>query len=114
MKQKIMEEIMQQMLPHLNNAQLQKLQEVMEHSFYNYEISGKTKELEDDSQKLIDAFVYAKRIEGCSEKTLKYYRTTIEAMTERSHWMERPEKIRIFTNFRLSYHQWRKSHSIRN
>ena len=61
MKQKIMEEIMQQMLLHLNNAQLQKLQEVMEHSFYNYEISGKTKELEDDSQKLIDAFVYAKR-----------------------------------------------------
>ena len=26
--------------------------------------------------------MYAKRIEGCSEKTLKYYRTTIEAMTE--------------------------------
>lgn len=82
MKQKIMEEIVQQMLPHLDNVQLQKLQEVLEHSLYNYEISGKEKETEDDSQKLIDAFVYAKRIEGCSEKTLKYYRTTIEAMTE--------------------------------
>ena len=31
MKQKIMEEIVQQMLPHLNNAQLQKLQKVLEH-----------------------------------------------------------------------------------
>ena len=82
MKQKIMEEVMQQMLPHLDNAQLQKLQEVLGHSLYNYEISGKAQEAEDDSQKLIDAFVYAKRIEGCSEKTLKYYRTTIEAMTE--------------------------------
>lgn len=82
MKQKIMEEIVQQMLPHLNNAQLQKLQEVLEYSLYNYEISGKVTEVEDDSQKLIDSFVYAKRIEGCSEKTLKYYRTTIEAMTE--------------------------------
>lgn len=30
--------------------------------------------------KLIYAFVSAKRIEGCSEKTLKYYRTTIETM----------------------------------
>ena len=82
MKQKIMEEIVQQMLPYLNNAQLQKLQAVLEHSFYDYEISNKVKETEDDSQNLIDAFVYAKRIEGCSEKTLKYYRTTIEAMTE--------------------------------
>lgn len=82
MKQKIMEEIMQQMLPHLDNVQLHKLQEVLNHSLYNYEISEKIAETEDDSQKLIDAFVYAKRIEGCSEKTLKYYRTTIEAMTE--------------------------------
>lgn len=82
MKQKIMEGIVQQMLPYLNNVQLQKLQEVLEYSFYNYEISSKIEETEDDSQKLIDAFVYAKRIEGCSEKTLKYYRTTIEAMTE--------------------------------
>lgn len=82
MKQRIMKEIVQQMLPHLDNAQLQKLQEVLEHSLYNCEISGKVTEAEDDSQKLIDLFVYAKRIEGCSEKTLKYYRTTIEAMTE--------------------------------
>ena len=82
MKQKIMEEIMQQMLPHLDNAQLQKLEEVLEHSLFMYEISSKCTETEDDSQKLIDAFVYAKRIEGCSEKTLKYYRTTIETMTE--------------------------------
>ena len=77
-----MEEIMQQMLPHIDNAQLQKLEEVLEHSLFMYEISSKYTETEDDSQKLIDAFVYAKRIEGCSEKTLKYYRTTIETMTE--------------------------------
>ena len=82
MKQRIMEEIVQQMLPHLDNAQLQKLQEVLERSLYNCEISGKVTVAEDDSQKLIDSFVYAKRIEGCSEKTLKYYRTTIEAMAE--------------------------------
>ncbi|WP_455194066.1 site-specific tyrosine recombinase/integron integrase [Eubacterium ramulus] len=82
MKHRIMEEIVQQMLPYLDNTQLQKLQEVLEHSLYNCEISDKATEAEDDSQKLIDSFVYAKRIEGCSQKTLKYYRTTIEAMTE--------------------------------
>jgi len=82
MKQQIINDITQQMLSYLDNAQLQKLREVLEYSFYNYEISTKEEETEDDSQKLIDSFVYAKRIEGCSEKTLKYYRTTIEAMTE--------------------------------
>ena len=57
MKQRIMEEIVQQMLPHLDNVQLQKLQDVLEHSLYNYEISSKVTEAEDDSQKLIDSFV---------------------------------------------------------
>lgn len=71
MKQQIINDITQQMLSYLDNAQLQKLQEVLEYSFYNYEISTKEEETEDNSQKLIDSFVYAKRIEGCSEKTLK-------------------------------------------
>ena len=48
MKQRIMEEIMQRMLPHLDNAQLQKLQEVLEHSLYNYEISGKLRQPKTD------------------------------------------------------------------
>ena len=47
MKQKIMEEIMQQMLPHLDNVQLHKLQEVLNHSLYNYEITEKIAETED-------------------------------------------------------------------
>ena len=34
----------------------------------------------DDSNDLITAFIAAKRVEGCSEKTLKYYQTTIDAM----------------------------------
>ena len=80
MKQKIMEDIVQQMLPYLDNAQLHKLQEVLEHSLFEYEIAGRTIETEDDSQELINSFVYAKRIEGCSEKSLKYYKATIEAM----------------------------------
>lgn len=80
MKQQIIEEIIQQMLQNLDNSQLRKLQEVLEHSLYNYEITRKVIEEETDSQKLIDSFIYSKRIEGCSEKTLKYYRMTLDAM----------------------------------
>ena len=81
MKQQIISEVMQQMLPHLDNAQLQQLQKVLENTLFGCEITAQTEKKDaDDNPKLIDAFVSAKRIEGCSEKTLKYYRTTIETM----------------------------------
>ena len=37
-------------------------------------------ENDNDNSQLVESFISAKRIEGCSEKTLKYYRTTIETM----------------------------------
>ena len=81
MKQQIISEVMQQMLPHLDNAQMRQLQKVLEKALFRYEITTQIgKKDTDDNPKLIDAFVSAKRIEGCSEKTLKYYRTTIETM----------------------------------
>lgn len=81
MKQQIISEVVQQMLPHLDNAQMQQLQTVLENALFGCEITVQTEKKDtDDNPKLIDAFVAAKRIEGCSEKTLKYYRTTIETM----------------------------------
>lgn len=81
MKQQIISEVMQQMLPHLDNAQMRQLQKVLEKALFRYEITTQIgKKDTDDNPKLTDAFVSAKRIEGCSEKTLKYYRTTIETM----------------------------------
>lgn len=81
MKQKIITEVMQHMLPHLDNAQLQQLQKVLESTLFDCEVTAQAdKKAENDNIKLVDAFVAAKRIEGCSEKTLKYYRKTIEMM----------------------------------
>lgn len=81
MKQQIISEVVQQMLPHLDNAQMQQLQKVLENALFGCEIIAQTEKSDtDNNPKLIDAFVAAKRIEGCSEKTLKYYRTTIETM----------------------------------
>ena len=81
MKQQIISEVVQQMLPHLDNAQMQQLQKVLENALFGCKITAQTEKKDtDDNPKLIDAFVSAKRIEGCSEKTLKYYRTTIETM----------------------------------
>ncbi len=53
----------------------------MYHTLFNYDVSSaKVNVEEDDSKRLIDSFIAAKRIEGCSEKTLKYYQNTITAM----------------------------------
>ena len=74
MKEDFMTEIMQQMLAYLDNAQLKKLKQVMEQTLYSYEMIGMNiKPENDDSCELIEKFIAAKRIEGCSEKTLKYY-----------------------------------------
>ncbi len=83
MKKEFMMEIMQQMLVYLNNAQLKKLKQVMEQTLHHYEVSGVDIKTEnDDSSVLIEKFIAAKRIEGCSEKTLKYYKSTIDVMAE--------------------------------
>lgn len=81
MKDELVAEVMQQMLPYLDNAQLKQLRLVMEHTLFHCDISDSTaKPEEDDSGVLVASFIAAKRIEGCSEKTLKYYQTTIDAM----------------------------------
>lgn len=81
MKEELVTEVMQQMLPYLDNAQLKQLRQVMEQTLFHYEVTGtEIKAEENDSDDLIELFITAKRIEGCSEKTLKYYQTTIDAM----------------------------------
>lgn len=81
MKQNLMTEVMQQMLPYLDNTQLKQLRQVMEHTLFHYEVTSVEVKLEEnDSKELITMFIAAKRIEGCSEKTLKYYQATIDAM----------------------------------
>ena len=81
MKEELITKVMQQMLPYLDNAQLKQLKQVMEQTFFHYEVTGaEVKSEDDDSNDLIIKFLSAKRIEGCSEKTLKYYQATINAM----------------------------------
>ena len=81
MRKDLIADVMQRMLPYLDNAQMKQLEQAMDNVLQNYEITGiDTGFAEEDNQTLLDAFLSSKRIEGCSEKTLKYYRTTLETM----------------------------------
>ena len=80
MKQNLITDVVQGMLPYLNNAQTKKLQEVLQHTLFGYEVTKVENDTENLEQNLVELFLSAKRIEGCSEKTLKYYNATIQAM----------------------------------
>ena len=82
MKEQFITEVQQRMLSHLNNEQLQHLQEALEYCLRGIEISAVDQLHDKEQPDMVVAFVSAKRIEGCSEKTLAYYSKTISAMIE--------------------------------
>lgn len=71
------------MISSLNNEQLSKLKTTLE--IYLYNVSIEAKQEADTEKKEVDyleVFLSAKRIEGCSEKTLIYYKNTIQQMLD--------------------------------
>ena len=80
MKNKLITDIEQKMLKQLDNAQLEVLHKVLVQTFKQYEISEvHTNNEESDNSEILSEFLSAKRIEGCSEKSLNYYCKTITA-----------------------------------
>lgn len=75
MKKVIINEILQKMLPHLNNQQLNQLKINLDSVLTKFEVLDEYDIKSSDE--LISKFIEAKRIEGCSEKTLTYYQNTI-------------------------------------
>lgn len=83
MKEKIISEIIREMLSSLNNEQLSKLKTTLEIYLYNVSIEAKQEvDTEKEEVDYLEVFLSAKRIEGCSEKTLTYYKNTIQQMID--------------------------------
>ena len=72
-------DIINDMAEVLNASQMQKLQEVLvkrlsENAVYDY--------LQTTNMDFLDMFLTAKHLEGCSDKTIRYYRCNIEKMLD--------------------------------
>ncbi len=65
--------IKQAMLRYLNNSQMEKLDRVL-----NVALSDEPRVNEDKDEDFLKIYLSAKKVEGCSEKTLDYYRATIK------------------------------------
>ena len=78
MKENLIKDIVQRMLPYLNNEQMEKLQSVLYYTIAKYEVIVDKQQENNSERNYVELFLTAKRIEGCSEKSLKYYKSTID------------------------------------
>lgn len=87
MNDEFVNDVLRDMLAYLDNGQAEQLRRVLKHNLSGYELqrndSIATEKANTENARLICAFLSVKRIEGCSEKSLTYYRKTIETMSEK-------------------------------
>lgn len=81
MKNSLIRTINSEMNSYLNNYQLEKLNEILEYNLYKYDVIEVKKDKKDDVD-YAELFIASKKVEGCSERTLNYYKTTIDNMLE--------------------------------
>lgn len=81
MKEKLIADIEQGMIRFLDNSQMVELHKVIAHSLNGFIVSESSEPQgkQDENLDFVTTFLAAKRIEGCSEKTLIYYQNTINA-----------------------------------
>ena len=80
MEKQLILEIEQAMLASLDNAQMKLLHEVLNHCLWKKTVTEQKEHSQQESitnTELMGLFLSSKRVEGCSEKTLKYYKATI-------------------------------------
>ena len=114
MKQKVINEVMQGMLGCLNNVQMERLQIVLNHALFHKQVSETEEEANAvlTNKQLLDNFLSAKRIEGCSEKSLIYYRTTIETMNNKVKKNVREMETDDLRTYLTEYQQEKNSSKV--
>lgn len=68
MKEQLIQEIQRKMLPYLNNEQLLQLGDALTEALQSVSVSYEDTNPKQEERDPVEAFITAKRIEGCSEK----------------------------------------------
>lgn len=83
MKEELIQRIVGEMDGFLREDLMQRLREVVQAALEGYSVGRVLTDIErqrDDNEQLMNSFLSAKKVEGCSEKTLDYYRATLKKM----------------------------------
>ena len=81
MKQKFIHSVLQELSKVLDSQQLDFVENTLEHKLHDLDIIEQVTNEElvnQENDELLTAFLSAKKIEGCSAKTIKYYKSTID------------------------------------
>ena len=109
MKETLINNVLRAMQTSLSNAQLMLLRDVLNQTMANIAVSaceeGMPAESRLDNGQLLALFLEAKRVEGCSEKTVRYYEITLKklfSVMNRSVTEIRTEDLRTYlSDYRL-------------
>ena len=83
MKQDILKSISDNLKYRFTENQVEKISEIISVELSKYDIQVKLTDVEEvkrDNQNLVNLFLSAKCIEGCSDKTIHYYKSSIEKL----------------------------------
>ena len=78
MKEQLIDNVLSVMQGTLDCRQMRLLKVTMQEQLRNIIVCQMDKTDTDDNLQVLNSFIAAKRIEGCSERSMRYYRTTIE------------------------------------
>ena len=81
--QQIINEIEQNMVNILDNMEMEELHKVLVNTLCGLTVIENKNNKNSFEKDYCDMFICAKRVEGCSEKTIKYYKSTIENMLDK-------------------------------
>ena len=94
----LINQVLQAMSKTLGNQEIERLKDVLEITFSNVEIFEKTGSDAAIEMSVIKTFLSAKRVEGCSEKSMRYYESTIRNALATVGKMSRMYPPMIFAN----------------
>ena len=112
MKENLIKDVLQEMLQYLNNVQSAKLQEVLHNTFTRYEVVESKQKDDNLKRNYLELFLAAKRIEGCSDKSLKYYKATIERMVNAISKSVNHIETDDIRNYLINYQEQNKSSKV--
>ena len=100
--------VLNEMSEYLSITQMKKLQEVIIKTFAENEASKSDINNED----FLAMFLSAKRIEGCSERTIKFYRATIKHLLSKTKTNVRKITTEEMREYLSDYHKWNNCSNV--
>ncbi|KEZ24111.1 site-specific tyrosine recombinase/integron integrase [Ureaplasma diversum] len=107
MKDKFINNVMQKMQTSLNNKQMQQLETIL-----NFELSNllnEHQEVDKNDDEIVGLFIDAKKLEGCSHNTMKYYISTIDLLLKHLNKPINEIDTKDLRNYLSTYQEQRNS-----